>query len=136
MSFDAERQVLEAYFAANFTAIPLTRVDYQNTGFLPPANMTWVRMTITRGMGEQQSIGSGLPATELHRYQGTIIFQIFEPSKTGTRQTMIIADDIKILFLAKTIGTIRTRTPYLNYAGLDLAFLQTNLIVPYVRDES
>lgn len=116
----------------NWAATP---ISWPNRDFTPPESSEWIAVSIRAGDSQQIEIGS---PTITHRHSGLVYVQIFSPIGKGDKAALDIADQIAALFRryrqSVTNGGIVFRTPTIRAVGVDGAFFQVNVSVPYVRD--
>jgi hypothetical protein len=117
MSLDDFRASVEARFKTQWmTGSPAalrTPVGFDGQAFTPPTDSSSVRMAILNGEAVNQSMGD--PGSNVVRYPGVVMFQIFTPGGAGSKAARDLADLIRpiftnwrsgsILFRAMTIGT-------------------------------
>lgn len=126
MSFAQERQSIENRFKDNWTA---TDVAYDNVPFNPPTDSEWVRLNILNGDSACRAINKRV------RHTGIISVQIFAPVGTGTQTSREYADTVYSIFNNLRFDDIVTDVPSIVTIADDKVWLQTNITVPYYRDE-
>jgi len=135
MNFNAERQAIEARFSANYTS---TLIKYDNLEFSPPANTSWVAISILNGANNLASIGTTGNSSRLTRFNGIIQVDIYTPEGTGTKTSRDLADVIsaifnQVQFSAGSSGTIQTRIPDYVELGIDDGLFHAVMSVTYER---
>lgn len=137
MSYADERAAIEGRWATQWvTGSPSaarTPTAYENVPLDPPADSPWVRLTVLNGEGQQ--ISAGDPGSNTHRYAGVISIQIFTPGGQGTGQAKTLADAAAAVFRNVRFDSIYCRVPYVSGTSLDGSWHQTNVTVPFWRDE-
>lgn len=129
MSFANERNVIEVKFKdgwSNLTNPP--PVAYENVNFTMPVDSPWVRLNILNGASGYRAINN------LKRWTGVIIVQIFVPSGSGTKKARVYADEAATIFDSKRFNDIVCNVASINSIGVNNAFYQMNVSIPFWRD--
>lgn len=128
-------QVLQNYVTAQNPAIP---VDWPNKEFEKPQGQTWIRFTVKDQKGTQIEMGS---VNNTHRVQGSLILQVFVPADSGDGAALTLCDTLGELYRQQVLnfpdnsGHVRMRDPVAIPVGRDGAFWQTNVVIPFHRDD-
>jgi hypothetical protein len=134
MSYATERSAIEARWLAVWGASPVTA--YGKQPFNPPAT-SWARLTIKDGEGNQIELGG--TGTEMHRYAGVVIIEIYVPGGNGAEHTLRgLVDTACGVFRrwASTSPQILFRTPYVADEGMaDPPWIKATIHCPFQRDE-
>jgi Bacteriophage related domain of unknown function len=113
-----------------------TQIEWPNRQFTPPTKANWLRVVIQAGDAAQIEIG-GTPRN-VHRHPGLVLVQVFSPADWGDKTALDLADQVAALFrrvrVEHTDGSIVFRTPTVRVIGVDGAYFQVNVSVPFVRD--
>lgn len=118
-----------------------TQISWPNRDFTPPSKAAWLAVTIQSGDGAQLELGGDVEVT--HRHPGIVIVQVFVPANWGDKTALDLADQVAALFrrqrvdlyeLVEVKGSIVFRTPSVRAIGVDGAFFQVNVSIPFVRD--
>ena len=138
MGFAAERKAIEERFLTQWALSTKSAVVtlFENSAISPPTEEPFVALYIRSGAGQQISLGS----SPLDRYDGLIIVQVFVPEETGTQEAREIADVVETIFKRQSFssgagGLIRCRLAALDPMGNKAGWLQSNVSIPYQRDE-
>jgi len=133
MTAAVERKAVGAVLAG-WTA---TQIAWPNRDFTPPAKASWLSVTIQAGDAAQIEFGSSADSVT-HRHPGIVVVQVFTPANWGDKTALDLADSVAALFrrqrLSYTDGSVLFRTPSVRTIGVDGAFYQVNVSVPFVRD--
>lgn len=112
-----------------------TQIAWPNRDFTPPPKASWVSVTIRSAEAHQIEIGS---PKVVQRHPGLVMIQVFSPANWGDKTALDLADQVAALFrrqrLSYTDGSILFRTPTVRAIGVDGAFFQVNVSIPFVRD--
>jgi len=127
MSFLEEKQVIESYVAANYSA---TMVNYENVEMNESLVNEWVRVSIQNAGANQIALGD-----LVYRYTGVLYFQIFVKPDVGSGRALEIADTLSALFKSKRIGGILFRVPRIQRVGSYKTWYQVNVLVEFSREE-
>ena len=121
----------------NWTA---TQIAWPNRDFTPPQKASWINVTIQSGDAAQIELGE----YATHRHPGIVVVQVFVPANWGDKTALDLADQIAALFRRQRVsfddeqnqvwGTIVFRSPSVRTIGVDGAFFQVNVNIPFVRD--
>jgi hypothetical protein len=131
-------QPLATYVAANGN-IP---VEWPNKVFTKPAEgITWIRFTVLDQLGKQLEMGS--PTTNTNRTYGSLILQVFAPGDQGDGEVLQLCDKLGALYRQQILnfsdsppsGMVRMRNPTIKEIGLDGAYWQVNVTIPFHRDD-
>lgn len=131
MSFEIEKQVIEAYIQANAIAFSGFEIAYENVS-MTNASRDWVRVNILNSGSEQISMGNN----PYYRYRGLLIFQIFCKLNTGVGKSTRLADEISDLFTSQRISGITFQTPSKDSFGEVGGWYQSNVSIPFFREDS
>jgi len=135
--FDDERMVLEKRFKTKWALSGKTRIKWENASWTEPKkDETWVAFTIVTADAVEVGIGT----TNLSRYGGTVIIQVFQKEMTGTGKASILAGQAADIFRRLEIcedqsGLLRFRIPSQVRVGLNNGWFQINVSCPYFRDQ-
>lgn len=112
MSFDSERSAIETRFLAQWvTGSPSslrTAVGMPGHAFTPEPGNSSVRLSILNGEGFNRSMGD--PGSNLVRYAGVLMINIYAPGGEGTKAARDLADLIQPIFTNWRSGTLLFRT--------------------------
>ena len=137
MSYSAERASIEQRWATQWvTGSPSaarTPTAYENVPYEPIEGTSWVRITILNGEGRQLSMGD--VGNNTHRYAGVIALQIFTPAGAGSDAGKELADLAAAVFRNQRFDSIYCRVPYISGTSIEGQWHQTNINVPFWRDE-
>ncbi|MDF1685360.1 MAG: phage tail terminator-like protein [Parvibaculaceae bacterium] len=109
-----------------------TDVGYDGHDFTPPEDANSVRLTIVDGAGFNRSIGS--PGSNLVRYAGSILVQIFVPGGEGAKTVRGLADDVAAIFRNATFDGVRCGISQVQGRVEEPPFLQWTLSIPFQWD--
>lgn len=136
MSYRVAHNALRDRFAVQWAnALP---VAWPNVSFtVPSPASSWCRFNISDTIddiaGSQISIGG---RTNINRYTGTIIVQLFGPLDKGNGALLGHADTILGIFGNWGGVNIQCRRGFIKDIGPDgNGFYQINVVVPFVRNE-
>lgn len=122
----------------NWTA---TQIAWPNREFTPPTKASWIQVSIQSGDAAQIEFGS--PGGATHRHPGIVTVQVFTPANWGDKTCLDLADQVAALFRRQRVsfededgkhGSIVFRSPAVRTIGVDGAYFQTNVSIPFVRD--
>jgi hypothetical protein len=135
MNFDDERRAIEARFSANYSS---TQIKFDNLEFSPPANASWVALSILNGDPITASIGTTGNSSRLTRFSGIVQIDIYTPEGSGTKSSRDLADVIsaifnQVQFSAGLSGTIQCRVPSYTELGIDDGWFHAVMSVAYER---
>lgn len=137
MSYAAERASIETrwntLWVTGSPSAARTPTSYEDVPHEPVEGTPWVRLTILNGEGRQLS--SGDPLNNMHRYVGIISLQIFTPAGQGSAAGKVLADLAAAVFRNQRFDSIYSRVPYVSGTSIDGNWQQTNVNVPFWRDE-
>jgi len=126
MSFENERLAIENRFNENWTDTP---VAWGNVDADVNNNEDWVRFNILNGDSGFRTIGG------TKRHIGIINVQIFVPKDSGTSISRRYADTIANIFDNKSFNDVVCNVASMTTIGADDVWHQTNVNIPYWRDE-
>lgn len=133
MGYAQQRQDIETRFASQWAGA--TPIAYENVAFTPP-NSSWVRLSILNGGAYQSSLGNG-DDNNLYREAGVISVSIFTMLNQGTGAARALADQAAAVFRGVDFGSgIKCGAPRITSVGADGKFFQTDVSIPFTRDES
>jgi len=117
-----------------------TQIAWPNRDFTPPQRAAWLAVSIQSGDAAQLELGQ----SATHRHPGIATVQVFVPVNWGDKTALDIADEVAALFRrqrvnleddqSRVLGTVVFRSPAVRTIGVDGAFFQVNVSVPFVRD--
>jgi Bacteriophage related domain of unknown function len=122
----------------NWTA---TQIAWPNRDFTPPTKAAWLQVFIQAGDAAQIEFGSLGNAT--HRHPGIVVVQVFTPANWGDKTALELGDQVAALFRRQRSdfededgkhGSIVFRSPAVRAIGVDGAYFQVNVSIPFVRD--
>lgn len=137
MTAAAERAAVGSLLS-NWTT---TQIAWPNREFTPPSKASWIAVTLQSGDAAQIEFGS--PGGVVHRHPGNLVVQVFTPANWGDKTALDLADQVAALFRRQRVsfedddgkhGSIVFRSPAVRTIGVDGAFFQVNVSVPFVRD--
>lgn len=134
-----EKEQIEVIVADNLVQVP---VEFPNGEKTQPENTEddghWIRLTIRPGDNNRISLGNN----PLRRRVGLVIFQIFCPTKVGTKYADELVDTIMDLFqdreyLIQAGSKILFRSVSVDVVGCPMGQeqFQINVEIPYWRDK-
>jgi hypothetical protein len=131
--FADERRAIEARFSSMYTT---TTVKYENVSFSKPS-ASWVSLYILNTEARRITLGD---STQIHRFPGMIVVNIFTPEDEGTQEAREIADTVSDIFRdaqfsAGSSGLITCRTPSLDPVGTREGWYQVNVSTLFQRDK-
>ena len=137
MSYASERANIEELFRLFWTNeagdAPLTPVAWDLQSY-EDTEVSWVRLSILSGVGEQTTIGS--PGSNVVRHAGVVAIQIMTPAGQGSAESRALADRVEEIFLNQTIGGIRFSVPYpAGSAEENGRWSMWTIWCPFTRDE-
>ncbi len=96
MASDVVFTAVQDFLSANFTTCPIV---YENDiGALPDPPSAWVYTEIYGVFYDQQSFGSGVPASDHWREEGAVLMHVMTPVGTGSLRGRQIATELATLF--------------------------------------
>lgn len=116
-------------------------VEWPNKAFNKPVEgLSWVRFTVVEVTAKQLEMGS---TNNQHRVYGTLILQIFAPADAGDGASLALGDTLGELYRQQILnfsdspvsGHVRMRDPNVRSIGRSNAYWQTNVTVPFQRDD-
>ena len=117
--------------------------QFPNAKFNKPSSDIWARLTIQEGDAEQGEIGGIAGTTLLHRTNGVVMVQLFDPLEEGTANIMAKAEEIagflravKLLFVGGG-GHVQYRAPSVQTIGRgddNEHMWQVNVVCPFLAD--
>lgn len=130
MSYTAELVSVTSTFEAQWAA--LTPVAWPNVKFDPDEYEEWVRLVVLNGDANQASMGNDV---NLHRFQGTVVVQIFVEPNSGAKRARELADTVCNMFRGKYVDNLLFRTPSQVVIGVVEGRYQINVNCPFHRDD-
>jgi hypothetical protein len=82
--------------------IPTTSIHYPNAPWATPNNAAWVRINSPINFGPIEQDASG--CYEIN--SGIMVFQVFFPKGTGSKNAMSVAQQIKGFYTAEVLGDL------------------------------
>jgi hypothetical protein len=114
-----------------------TPVAWPNRDFEPPAAGEWITVTFRQGDAFQLEFG-GSETAVTHRHPGVLFVQVFSRANKGDKRCLELADGVADIFRRArsgfSDGGMVFRTPAIRAIGVDGAYYQVNVTVPYIRD--
>lgn len=133
MNYAEAADVLRSRFFLEFVILrPEIPIAWPNFRFIPPAQGAWVRFSLQPGEGKQVDIGA---PEKRHRYTGIVAVQVFVPAGEGTQILNGLVNDIINIFRGFESSDLTCLTPSAENRGISGNAYQTNIIVPFWRDE-
>ena len=145
MSYETERQAIEGYFAAQWSATPV-HYDAHSATIVAPC----IRLTIQNGTANQLSFGA--PGANKVRHVGLLQIEIYVDGGAGSTEWRGYAQSLETLLLNKKLasdGTIATTSgaivvdfgkgdlrPYIAGKSEQPPHLRVTMNAPFVRDEA
>lgn len=126
MSYSLERQYIEQRVLDNIS-VPVTfdnQEPLEHTG-------VWARVTINHGDSETAGIGQGVRV----RTFGVVTIQFFNKQYTGTNDVLQAVDVAISAFQHQQFNGITCRSATVRRIGERDGVYQTNLTIPFYRDE-
>lgn len=133
MSYASERAAIEGRWDTQWTS---TDTAYEGVKFTVPSPTTssgWARLTIRSGEALQRTLGA--PNANVHRHPGVIIVNLFTPSGSGTNAARALGDTAAAIFRNAVFDGVHCLAASVSVIGVDGPWLQTNITVPFFRDE-
>lgn len=125
--FDTEWKSKRSYTDAQMDE----RVAWGNTDFTPPNNTAWVRFRIRHEFSERASLGPD----PLHRYDGTVVVEVFVPRGEGEGTIDDLVDDVADIYRDnRDQQGLRFYTPRTVLIGEEGAWYRKNVLIPFQRD--
>lgn len=120
------RERIYQTFVDEWSATPVARVTYDNEAFDPPANLSWVRLTVRHTGSAQESLGP-VGRRKFERI-GSVIVQCFTPLDTGAAGADTLAQAARTIFEGRTLSpeAIRFTDCVVREIGVDGAWFQAN----------
>ncbi|MDJ0952477.1 MAG: phage tail terminator-like protein [Acidimicrobiia bacterium] len=128
MSFDAERQVIETRFEANWSATP---VRYPNVKFSTKDQTEFVAIQHIPDDKMEKSLGTD-PVQ--YRSYGDIVVQIFVKPNSGAARALQLADLVADVWRSAKFSGITVMAPRVAIVGVIEGWYQVDVISPYYRD--
>ena len=97
------RQYSESRFKTNWT---LTPIRFENLDYTPIIGTPYIDFSIE----PEESFQIGLPQVPMFRHTGLLVFEIYVPSNTGSKNTRTYIDEIAKLFAGKQFNDITCRS--------------------------
>lgn len=129
-----ERRAIELLFKAEWA--DRCPVRFENMAWDDPRDdIGWLALFVLPGPGRQITLND----VPLHRYDGTVIAQVFQKERTGTETVNKLAGQFAEVFRGRSLclddsGLIRFRTPSALVIGANSGWYQINVNAPYFRD--
>lgn len=130
--FEDERAAIEGRIAAGFSGYPVF------WGNVPHRHVrtSHVVANLRPQSAEKMAIGRN----GLHRYRGTIRFELATPEKQGTKEARTMADTLDPIignakFSFGNSGQITTGVPWYETRGIENGWYRATLSVDYRRDK-
>lgn len=137
MSFADLRATIEGRFFAQWrTGSPAalrTPVGWDGQAFTPPTDESSVRLAIRQGDSINASIGD--PGSNVVRYAGVVMIQIFTPGGLGSGAARALADLIRPIFTNWTDGGLRLRSMNIGTPIEDAPYYMLPVSFPFDLDE-
>lgn len=137
MSYESERAAIEGRWDTEWVSgspsSARTPTAYENVPYEPTLGTSWVRLSILNG--EALQISTGDPGNNQHRHVGVIAIQIFTPAGQGTNAGRALADLAAAVFRNQRFSGLYAKVPYISGTSNDGPWHQTNVTVPFWRDE-
>lgn len=108
---------------------------FEGERFVPPEppDSPWIRVSMQFAAANQRTIGPvGLRKI---RRAGTIFVQIFVPRDEGMQRADQLADLVKEIVEATTIGDVHCYASTARVVGTDEAWMQVNVATPFDVDD-
>lgn len=121
-------------FASTFPDVP---IQYPNIAFSPPADKTYIRISIIQG----DSIQAQLTTTrQIDRHVGILQFDVVTPLDSGTSKQNDVADFLGKIYRRAAIptlsaGTLNFKTPSILTVGQERGADRLVVRIPFQRDE-
>lgn len=112
----------------------LTPVEYPNVSFTPPNQTAWVRLSLLPGAEYQASMA--LTGGRIFRSAGVVDVSIFVPIGTAIEDAAALADAAAAVFRGTSFDGLVFRAPSFILVGISGGWYQTNVSIPYYRDET
>lgn len=136
MSFASERSAIETRFHTEWlTGSPAalrTPVGFDGHAFEPPTDEASVRLTILNGQGFNQSMGD--PGSNIVRYAGVVMIQVFTPGGQGSSAARALVDLIEPIFTNWRSGNLLFRSMSLGSPDQSAPFYMVPVSFPFQRD--
>ena len=116
-------------------ATVLTPIAWPNVAFTPPADSSWVRFTILPSGSNLMTVGA--PGSNLTRYSGLVVVQIFTPLNIDDSLLLGYADKVLAIFRNYHTTTIRFGSIYSvkTSNSEEDGWNQINVMAPFIRNE-
>ena len=111
-----------------------TPVGWDGQAFEPPTGESSVRLSIREGEAFNASMGS--PGSNIVRYPGVVMIQIFTPGGQGSKAARELADLIRPIFTNWRSGSILFRTMSVLPPVEDPPFYMLPVSFAFQRDET
>jgi hypothetical protein len=121
------RQYTESRLQTNWTS---TSIKFENKDFTPVIGSPYIAFNIEPDNSEQ----IGLPQVPMYRHTGLLVFEIYVPSNTGTKNTRTYIDNIAKLFAGQQFNNITCRSYETMKTGKIGEWYLTVLYISYFYD--
>ncbi len=111
----ARAALYQKYFD-DVTAIPTSRLTFENEAFDPPDDLSWCRLAVRLFGGGQESLGD-VGARKFNR-EGLVFVQVFLPQDNGVAEADTIAQEVRDIFEGTTISGVRLFDTEIREVGL------------------
>ena len=109
-----------------------TPTAFENIEYEPVKDVSFARLTIRNGDGQQLTMGSN----RSYRQRGLILIEIFTPAGKGTGESDRLVDAATIIFRGVTFGGITTFAPeVINNPTTEADWYKVDINFPYKWDE-
>lgn len=132
MSYEAEHNALRGRFGTQWGAT--TPIAWANADFKPTDDAAYVRFSIINSDANQQCFGD---ATNVYRFPGLVIVQIFAPISKGDKEALQLADQAANVFRNWSDVSTGIRflvPPTVKTIGTERNWHQVNVLTPFTRD--
>lgn len=137
MSFAGLRATIEGRFFAEWQtgspAAPRTPVGWDGQEFAPPIGEASVRLSILQGDSINASMGD--PGSNVVRYAGVVMIQIFTPGGQGSGAARALADHIRPIFTNWSDSGLRFRSMNIGAPIENAPFYMLPVSFPFALDE-
>lgn len=134
MTIEQARAAVYGAFQSDWDAADAV-ATYEGEKFEPPEppDDPWIRVSMQFAAANQRTIGPvGLRRI---RRAGTIFVQIFVPRDAGMKEADRLADLVKEIVEAETIGEVHCYASTPRVVGTDESWLQVNVATPFDVDD-
>ncbi len=127
MSFETIRQTITSKLNDDYTGG--YSIEWPNTEITKPKNDLWFRFGIAGPDEERSEIGRSA-----YTAVGLIQFQVFAPKNTGLKKSAALVDELAAIFRDKEFDGVSCDGASITVAGVEDAWHQTNIIIPFESD--